>query len=107
MGEIQIYLPSHDDYAESILDGLPFGPCQDALACGLYLDDPTAWNDLRPRRTNDRNHYQWLEWAAGSARVDGEARRQRLVQPEGRHVTGACLVAVAARRPPVGTGGGA
>jgi hypothetical protein len=48
---VAIYRASHDDYAESIFpNGLPIGTCQDALdlACGLYLDDPTAWQDLRP-----------------------------------------------------------
>jgi hypothetical protein len=38
---------SHDDYDESIFPtGLPVGTCQDALdtACGLYLNDPTAWS---------------------------------------------------------------
>ena len=37
---------SHDDYDESVFPtGLPVGTCQDALdtACGLYLNDPTAW----------------------------------------------------------------
>jgi hypothetical protein len=46
-----IYRASHDDYEESIFPtGLPYGTCQDALdtACGLYLDDITAWTDLRP-----------------------------------------------------------
>ena len=46
-----IYRASHDDYQESIFpNGLPFGTCQNALdlACGLYLNDPTAWQDLRP-----------------------------------------------------------
>ena len=49
--QVAIYRASHDDYAESIFpNGLPFGTCQDALdlACGLYLGDPTAWQDLRP-----------------------------------------------------------
>ena len=49
--QVAIYRASHDDYAESIFPtGLPIGTCQDALdlACGLYLDDPTAWHDLRP-----------------------------------------------------------
>ena len=49
--QVAIYRASHDDYAESIFPtGLPFGTCQDALdlACGLYLGDPTAWQDLRP-----------------------------------------------------------
>jgi hypothetical protein len=41
-----IYRASHEDYEESIFPtGLPIGTCEDALdtACGLYLDDPTAW----------------------------------------------------------------
>jgi hypothetical protein len=49
--QVAIYRASHDDYAESIFPtGLPIGTCQDALdlACGLYLDDPTAWHHLRP-----------------------------------------------------------
>jgi hypothetical protein len=36
----------YDDYDESVFPtGLPIGTCQDALdtACGLYLNDPTAW----------------------------------------------------------------
>jgi len=44
-----IYRASHDDYDESIFPtGLPIGTCQQALdtACGLYLNDPTAW--IRP-----------------------------------------------------------
>jgi hypothetical protein len=49
--QVAIYRASHDDYQESIFPtGLPFGACEDALdlACGLYLGDPTAWQDLRP-----------------------------------------------------------
>jgi len=49
--QVAIYRASHDDYAESIFpSGLPIGTCEDSLdlACGLYLDDPTAWHDLRP-----------------------------------------------------------
>jgi len=49
--QVAIYRTSHDDYQNSIFpNGLPFGTCQDALdlACGLYLDDPTAWQDLKP-----------------------------------------------------------
>lgn len=41
-----IYRASHDDYDESVFPtGLPIGTCQQALdtACGLYLNDPTAW----------------------------------------------------------------
>ena len=44
--QFAIYRASHDDYDESVFfTGLPVGTCQDALdtACGLYLDDPTAW----------------------------------------------------------------
>jgi hypothetical protein len=57
--QFAIYRASHDDYAESLFPtGLPFGSCEDALdtACGLYLDDPTAWTDLDPRRTNGEDH---------------------------------------------------
>jgi hypothetical protein len=49
--QVAIYRASHDDYQDSTFpSGLPFGTCQDALdlACGLYLADPTAWQDLRP-----------------------------------------------------------
>lgn len=49
--QVAIYRASHDDYEESIFpSGLSIGTCQDALdlACGLYLGDPTAWQDLRP-----------------------------------------------------------
>jgi len=44
--QFAIYRASHDDYHESIFPtGLPIGTCQQALdtACGLYLNDPTAW----------------------------------------------------------------
>jgi hypothetical protein len=44
--QFAIYRASHDDYDESTFPtGLPIGTCQDALdtACGLYLNDPTAW----------------------------------------------------------------
>ena len=44
--QFAIYRASHDDYDESVFPtGLPVGTCQDALdtACGLYLNDPTAW----------------------------------------------------------------
>ncbi len=42
-----IYRASHDDYQDSWLTtGSPAGTAEDALdtACGLYLNDPTAWN---------------------------------------------------------------
>lgn len=41
-----IYRASHDDYEPSFLpNGHPAGTPQEALdcACGLYLNDPTAW----------------------------------------------------------------
>jgi hypothetical protein len=41
-----IYLASRDGYEDSYLpNGLPAGSPEDALdcACGLYLNDPTAW----------------------------------------------------------------
>lgn len=41
-----IYRASHDDYEPSYLPtGFMGGPAEDALdtACGLYLNDPTAW----------------------------------------------------------------
>ncbi len=44
LGRIRVL--GHDDYDESIFPtGLLVGTCQDALdtACGLYLNDPTAW----------------------------------------------------------------
>ncbi|MBC8092429.1 MAG: hypothetical protein H7Y15_10920 [Pseudonocardia sp.] len=49
--QVAIYRASHNDYRESIFpSGLPFGTCQDALdlACGLYLNDPTASDHLTP-----------------------------------------------------------
>jgi hypothetical protein len=41
-----IYRASHNDYEDSFLPtGFNGGPAEDALdtACGLYLNDPTAW----------------------------------------------------------------
>ncbi|WP_435123781.1 hypothetical protein [Micromonospora tulbaghiae] len=41
-----IYLASRDGYQDSVLpNGLPAGSPEEALdcACGLYLNDPTAW----------------------------------------------------------------
>jgi choline dehydrogenase-like flavoprotein len=41
-----VYRASHDDYDNSVLpSGCPFGTPQEALdcACGLYLNDSTAW----------------------------------------------------------------
>lgn len=42
-----IYRASHDDYEDSLLPTwLPVGSAVEALdtACGLYFNDPTAWN---------------------------------------------------------------
>jgi hypothetical protein len=59
--QFAIYRASHDDYDESVFfTGLPVGTCQDALdtACGLYLNDPTAWTrpptNLRARPLRPR-----------------------------------------------------
>lgn len=41
-----VYRASHDDYQDSVLPtGSSAGTVEDALdtACGLYLNDPTAW----------------------------------------------------------------
>jgi hypothetical protein len=41
-----LYRASHDDYQDSLLpNGTPAGSPEQALdcACGLYLNDPTAW----------------------------------------------------------------
>jgi hypothetical protein len=46
-----IYLASSDSYRDSILpSGRPVGTPQEALdcACGLYLNDPTAWHQQPP-----------------------------------------------------------
>jgi hypothetical protein len=46
-----IYRASHDDYADSFLPtGTPMGTAEEALdcACGLYLNDPTAWQPDTP-----------------------------------------------------------
>jgi hypothetical protein len=54
-----IYRASHADYADSIFPtGSPVGTCEDALdtACDLYLNDPTAWTGLRPRRISGSHH---------------------------------------------------
>jgi len=42
-----VYLASKDGYQDSILpSGYPVGTAEEALdcACGLYLNDPTAWH---------------------------------------------------------------
>jgi hypothetical protein len=46
-----IHLASKDGYQDSLLpSGLPIGEPEEALdcACGLYLTDPTAWQEHLP-----------------------------------------------------------
>jgi hypothetical protein len=46
-----IYRASHEDYHDSLLpNGQPAGSPEEALdcACGLYLNDPTAWQSDTP-----------------------------------------------------------
>ncbi len=46
-----IYLASRDGYQDSVLpSGLPIGTPEEALdcACGLYLNDPSAWQEHLP-----------------------------------------------------------
>ena len=46
-----IYLASRDGYQDSVLpSGLPVGTPEEALdcACGLYLADPSAWQEHLP-----------------------------------------------------------
>ncbi|WP_222273261.1 hypothetical protein [Modestobacter marinus] len=53
-----IYRASHDDYEDNYLpSGSPAGSAEEALdcACGLYLNDPTAWPS-DPRRFNGEQH---------------------------------------------------
>jgi hypothetical protein len=53
-----IYLASRDGYEDSFLpSGYPVGSPQEALdcACGLYLNEPTAWQP-EYRRTNGQDH---------------------------------------------------
>jgi hypothetical protein len=53
-----IYRASHDDYEDNVLpSGSPTGTAEEALdcACGLYLNDPTAWTS-HPRCFNGEKH---------------------------------------------------
>jgi hypothetical protein len=53
-----IYRASHDDYEDNYLpSGSPTGTAEEALdcACGLYLNDPTAWTS-HPRCFNGEKH---------------------------------------------------
>jgi len=74
--QFAIYHASHDDYDESVFPtGLPVGTCQDALdtACGLYLNDPTAWirppTNLRARPLRQReSQYPDVSYRPGGGR---------------------------------------
>jgi hypothetical protein len=52
------YLASKDSYQDSILPSGSFtGTPEEALdcACGLYLNDPSAWADARPQNHSREN----------------------------------------------------
>ena len=69
--QFAIYRASHDDYDESVFPtGLPVGTCQDALdtACGLYLNDPTAW--IQPPTNLRRDNLDFHAPLRGSAVAD-------------------------------------
>ncbi len=96
--QFAIYRASHDDYDESVFfTGLPVGTCQDALdtACGLYLNDPTAWiqpptnlrarplsfaTNSRYRKVRDRASYAFalVSLAAALHVTDGTVQDVRL-----------------------------
>src|SRR6266853_5861025 len=66
--QFAIYRASHDDYDESVFfTGLPVGTCQDALdtACGLYLNDPTAW--IQPPTNLRARPLSLTDWTAIAA----------------------------------------
>lgn len=53
-----IYLASKDGYQDSILPSGSFtGTPEEALdcACGLYLNDPSAWADAQPQNHSREN----------------------------------------------------
>jgi len=100
--QFAIYRASHDDYDESAFPtGLPVGTCQDALdtACGLYLNDPTAWiqppTNLRarplsrgrtrcPRCPASRGTTRCRHRQAVAARVPRRARPVVRIRPQAR-----------------------
>ena len=86
--QFAIYRASHDDYDESVFfTGMPVGTCQDALdtACGLYLNDPTAWTrpptNLRARPLSVRADLQDLGSPEGDVRVEGQLLVGREPEP--------------------------
>ena len=65
-----IYLASKDGYEDSVLpSGYPVGTAEEALdcACGLYLNDPTAWRPSNPRRTSAQDHLVAMRVAVGGS----------------------------------------
>lgn len=55
-----VYLASKDSYEDSVLPRGTFtGPPEDALdcACGLYLNDTTAWTETHDDRYNSRENF--------------------------------------------------
>ena len=77
-----IYLASKDGYEDSILPRGSFtGAPEEALdcACGLYLNDITAWTEAGPAgkpssaRTSDRNHLASIHRIEGLS--DGVCKR--------------------------------
>ena len=94
--QFAVYRASHDDYDESVFfTGLPVGTCQDALdtACGLYLNDPTAW--IRPptnlRERPLRQHRSLGQratltgWLGPTRRTTGHSRPHRPLMQADRH----------------------
>ena len=94
--QFAIYRASHDDYDESVFPtGLPIGTCQDALdtACGLYLNDPTAWiqppTNLRARPLSVggdhrlKQHPRWKveQFPDGTFRWTTPSGRQYTTEP--------------------------
>ena len=103
--QFAIYRASHDDYDESVFfTGLPVGTCQDALdtACGLYLNDPTAWlrppTNLRPRPLSYSDSYsatkghdsRWVVMASDLVGRTGFEPVTSSVSGKSRAVLGVC-----------------
>jgi LuxR family maltose regulon positive regulatory protein len=91
--QFAIYRASHDDYDESVFfTGLPVGSCQDALdtACGLYLNDPTAWTrpptNLRTGALRPAMGFPCHDAGMGKAKEPG--LDSRADNPQDREVTG-------------------
>ena len=90
--QFAIYRASHDDYDESVFPtGLPVGTCQDALdtACGLYLNDPTAWIQP-PTNLRARPLSQGQRIAVIAARRDAVAAGRRVPRDLSPLDTGSC-----------------